>query len=526
MQHKFKIQMYEFSCENLVAPDKCEPFLKIDFDNSKIFKTDHEQKTHNPEWGFKAGFQYHQNYLERLSRRMLRVQCFNKTSNSLIGEAGVDLQTIACGPAYFRLTLRDPATQESRGIVKFMCVMKMVSHNVTILCKDLALTMQGSAAPAQLHISSTLDDDNNVTVVPHSQEGLWSGPHSYVLETSLADLLKAPAYECLRFDVIDNSGQRQGQALLPFRTAFSPTVDTSIPFKVSVTYSCVVDGEEMSEPMGAVGELSGVLFFQNLPVYAQMAGGLYSDGQVEGGFWLFEGLPYPHALQQPPPLWLDPTDRVTEARAREQPCEDSEKLHDLDDEKFLEALDEIDLPPPWEKRRDRGGERGGGRVYFADPRSRRTTWKDPRFVPENWDQRIDPTTGKVCFQYHKTRQSTAQDPRGCPPGWDMRLSKTGEVYFAHLPSMQTTFIDPRGLPEAVDPALDDKGRLYFKNHTTKTTSWEDPRAGQQEVTLTKWRQVQASRWLKDQVLREIEELQRQRLHRDREDDDAEASREL
>ena len=112
--------------------------------------------------------------------------------------------------------------------------------------------MQGSAAPAQLHISSTLDDDNNVTVVPHSQEGLWSGPHSYVLETSLADLLKAPAYECLRFDVIDNSGQRQGQALLPFRTAFSPTVDTSIPFKVSVTYSCVVDGEE-----------SGVSSFQN-----------------------------------------------------------------------------------------------------------------------------------------------------------------------------------------------------------------------------------------------------------------------
>ena len=122
----------------------------------------------------------------------------------------------------------------------------------------------------------------------------------------------------------------------------------------------VIAFQEMSEPMGAVGELSGVLFFQNLPVYAQMAGGLYSDGQVEGGFWLFEGLPYPHALQQPPPLWLDPTDRVTEARAREQPCEDSEKLHDLDDEKFLEALDEIDLPPPWEKRRDRGGERGGG----------------------------------------------------------------------------------------------------------------------------------------------------------------------
>merc|ERR1712228_540576 len=149
-------------------------------------------------------------------------------------------------------------------------------------------------------------------------------------------------------------------------------------------------------------------------------------------------------------------------------------------------------------------------MFFSDPRSRRTTWKDPRFLPENWDQRIDAQSGKVFFQYHKTRETTYMDPRGCPYGWDMRLSKVGEIYFAYLPAMKTTFTDPRGLPEGVDAALDDLGRMYFKNNHTKSTQWLDPREDQQEVTLSAWRQSQSSRWWKEQVLRELEELQRQR----------------
>eukprot|EP00416_Gambierdiscus_australes_P008341 CAMPEP_0171131758 /NCGR_PEP_ID=MMETSP0766_2-20121228/123342_1 /TAXON_ID=439317 /ORGANISM="Gambierdiscus australes, Strain CAWD 149" /LENGTH=128 /DNA_ID=CAMNT_0011595073 /DNA_START=15 /DNA_END=398 /DNA_ORIENTATION=+ len=105
--HRFKVQMYDFSCEGLVVEERCEPYLKIDFDNFKVFKTDHDRNSRSPDWGFKAGFQYVINYLEKLNRRELRVQCYNRTSNIIIGEAAVDLQTIACGPAYFQMTLRD-----------------------------------------------------------------------------------------------------------------------------------------------------------------------------------------------------------------------------------------------------------------------------------------------------------------------------------------------------------------------------------------------------------------------------------
>merc|ERR1719229_831359 len=102
---------------------------------------------------------------------------------------------------------------------------------------------------------------------------------------------------------------------------------------------------------------------------------------------------------------------------------------------------------------------------------------------------------------------TYVDPRGCPPSWDMRLSKTGDIYFAHMPAMRTTWFDPRGLPENVEAALDDLGRMYFKFHETKTTSWEDPRTGQQEVVLATWRHQQSLNWLREQVLRELEQRQ-------------------
>lgn len=534
MQHKFKVTVSDFACEQLIKPpgsdERCEPYLKIDFDNFKIFKTDRGSHGVNPDWGFKAGFQYAINYLERLCSRHLKIQCFNRIGGQLIGEASVDLQMIACGPAYFRLTLhtpveagKPPGSLEPRGMLNFKCVMKMISPDLTVIIRDLRLTMQGCSAPAKLQIFSTLgeegDEPQQTIDLPHNMEGEWDGPYSLTFEAALADMLKAPEKEYIRFVARDEAGFRQGEASVAFRDVFCVKNDMAVPFKVSVTYSCQLDGEEKEEEFGAVGELEGSLIYKNLPVYAQMAGGCCVDGQVEGGCWLIEGLPYPHVLEQAPPLWQDPSIRIgMEVFGSDQPNDENEmNFDDIDMQTLHEALEQIEVPPPWEKRRERAGDRSGSRLYFADPRSRRTTWKDPRLLPEGWDQRIDPQTGKVYFHYQKTRQTTFVDPRCCPPGWDMRLSREGEVYFAFQPAMKTTYIDPRGLPEGIDPALDDYGRIYFKNHHTKTTCWDDPRNDQQEVTLTTWRHAQSTRWWKEQVFREMEELAK--LMEEREEDD-------
>lgn len=511
----FRVQLYEFSAEGLTCNDPCDPYLKIDFDGFKLFKTTTQQRTNNPEWSFKAGFAYEVSYLEKLKTRMLKIQCFSRTNSQHIGEVGVDLHTVACGPCHFKLTLRKKLddTGEPLGVIKFCCTMKMVSSSFTIICQDLSLTMQGCKAPARMTMTAPIAEDQRPIPVPFSTDGSWEGPFCLTFETTLSDLLKTSQCEHLSFVVIDETGVRQGEALLEFRKAFSTRDDTPISFKIPVTYTCTVEGGASmdAEPVGAVGELEGVIMYKNIPVYGQMSGGVCIDGQVEGGFWLYEGLPYPHCMPQSPALWHEHFDvRGIEHFSALPEGQDAEEINfeDIEDEWFLEAIDKIDLPLPWEKRRERGTEDRPGRIYYVDPRSKRTTWKDPRFLPEHWDQRVDPASGKVYFQYHKTKQTTYVDPRSCPVGWDMRLSRDGQIYFACLSAMRTTFIDPRGLPEMIEPALDDKGRMYFKNHETKTTAWEDPRKDQQEVTLTKWRQAQSMRWWKEQVWREIEEMNR------------------
>eukprot|EP00435_Cladocopium_sp_Y103_P026222 s269_g6.t1 len=183
------------------------------------------------------------------------------------------------------------------------------------------------------------------------------------------------------------------------------------------------------------------------------------------------------------------------------------EVDDMEEAWFMEALDRITLPFPWEQRRVAYCENRPGHFYFLDPRSERTTWKDPRFLPKGWEQKIDPR-GQVYFQYHFTRQTTTIDPRGCPVAWEMRISDEGEIYFAFRPAMRTTRCDPRGLPENVEPALDQLGRMYFKLHDSQSTTWEDPRAGQPEVTLKLWRQAQRKRWWKEKVRREVEEMTR------------------
>lgn len=521
--HRFKIQMYDFACEGLDVPETCEVLLKICFDNAfKTYQTDPEPGSANPEWAFKAGFPYTVLNLETLKNRNLTVQCLNQNTGHIIGEASLDLQSIACGPAFLKLTLHDTSTRQSRGVLRFTCVMKMISEKLTVICKDLKLSMQGFPAAARLVISSSIAETGHActTNVPFSKEGDWPGDFIIHFQTTLGDLLKAPERESVSFRVIDDMGVNQGKAEVDFRNAFTTQPDTPVSFRVPVTYTSRVEGEDHPEPMGSVGELSGLLQYRNLPVYAQMAGGVNVDGQVEGGYWLIEGLPYPRCLSQPPPLWEDSADNVgiecfsTDPQPQEEQ-EDNKLDQELDEDAFFkEALEQIDLPAPWEKRYDRSRDR----FFFVDPRSRKTTWRDPRFLPKNWDQRIDPQTGRVYFQYHKTRHTTYVDPRCCSQGWEMRLSKNGDIYFAFWPTRQTTFIDPRGLPETFDAALDSYGRMYFKHHETRSTSWDDPRKEQQEVTLTTWRQAQSTRWWKEQVRVENEDNAKQRLELDERDD--------
>lgn len=493
--HCFRVALLDFACEDLAVPSGYKPYLKIDFDSFKVFQTDHEASAASPAWAFQAGFQYRTDALEKLAHRGLTVACLagrRGCESKTLGEASVDLQTVASGPERLRLALRDPVSREAQGAVRFTCVMKMISRNFTVMVEDLKLAMPGSPTPARFMVSPTLAESIVESIADPATEEAFGDQCKLTFETTLGDLLRAPDEEGLRIVVVGRDAHL-GEAFIPFRRYFHPSGGREIRFCEPVTHHedarCA-----QSMALGAGGTISGVLRYQNLPVYAQMAGGVYDDGRIEGGFWLFEGLPYPSCFgSAEPPVWKED--------ARGEPVEREGATVDLSEKDCQDLLEEVGLPPHWEKRQGRKS----GRDYFLDLRTRHTTWTDPRFLPEGWEQRLDAATGKDYFADHKTQRTTYTDPRGCPNGWEMRLSRRdGEVYFVYIPTMQSTTFDPRGLPEDYGAALDEQGRMYYRDCRQHRTSWEDPRQGRREKEVTRWREEELGRWLREQLWATIE----------------------
>ncbi|CEL93571.1 unnamed protein product [Vitrella brassicaformis CCMP3155] len=541
--------MLDFSARGLPAKDRSgtsDPYLKIDFDNFKLFKTDKEVRNLNPQWGFQKRFTYRTKFLDKLQRKRLKISCYDHNmvgGADFIGETSVDLFTLATGPRYYTLTLKDQ--QKPAGTLKFICVMKMMSE-VTVSTNNLSLTLKGQPAGAAIHVFPSMEGTLQAQH-PYSPDGKWSDPKSMTFETTLWDLVGPEENEHLRFQVLDQQEQLLGEAVVSFCEYFK--MDGAVSFQVPVRHNNAV-----------VGELTGEIEYSNCPKYAQLAGGSYQDHPaptVQGGFLLLAGIPFPNVCQgTPPTLPLQahrmPLQQAPEGTHDQQPdAQDTAAdrppadsgdvtggvgmegmvmtpntgqgtIGDQIQQQLTHSapmqqaqlqeiqaqwdyMEEIELPPNWEMRKDRRT----GRPYFADHRSKCTCWTDPRFLPENWDQRIDPNSGRVYYAYHKTRQTTFIDPRGLSHGWEMRLSPQGEVYFAYHPTRKTTYVDPRGLPPLMSAALDTQGRCYFKNHETKSTQWEDPRETADADTLARWREEERERWWYELKKKTLEELKQE-----------------
>jgi len=545
-QYRFSVKMFDFSAQDLNA---AEPYLKLDFDKFKLFQTDKELNTKrnaarsgsfggasgratqiydggtaaaaaagdashsqdsqnsqmlrgeekrptpknvpewaNPEWGFKAAFMYRTKALDKLPTKKFRIFCFDAAEKNPAEKvsAEVDLATLACGPPCVRLTLRD-AQGFASGTIKFMCVMKMYKTDVTVTFDRICLTMQGSPAPARLHIA--LNEETGVDV-PYSATGEWEDIR-LTCEASLSDLLSVVEPAFLTIKAFDESqGVLVGEVRIGLRSHMSLDSDRTVTVEQNVIYE-----DDLSEGSMCVGELAATLSFKNLPTYAQMESGILLDDGVEGGCLLFEGLPYPARCKMSPPIFED--DCLPEQRRLIPPVpgerEDDEQNWSFHENLPCADLKVVDLPPYWEMKKT-----PWGKPYFVDHRT--ITWKDPRFLPENWDQRIDPDNGKVYYAYHKTRQTTYKDPRGCATEhWDMRLSKKGQVYYIFTPRKLAHFCDPRGLPRGFEALLDAKGRLYFRNHNEKVTQWSDPRHEKAGWEKKKFLEEEHREWWQQQV---------------------------
>ena len=101
------------------------------------------------------------------------------------------------------------------------------------------------------------------------------------------------------------------------------------------------------------------------------------------------------------------------------------------------------LPPGWT---DATGNRGSERPSFVHQQG--TTSMDPRFMPANWEMRLDDACTPY-FHSHEFQLSTYVDPRGLPPGWRLCVASEAEsrACFVSDDGHFTTCVDPRGLPD-------------------------------------------------------------------------------
>lgn len=82
------------------------------------------------------------------------------------------------------------------------------------------------------------------------------------------------------------------------------------------------------------------------------------------------------------------------------------------------------LPPGWSRGHNR-------RTYWHEHDSHTSTSLDPRFLPPQWEMRLD-LDGKPYFASHVMKLTTFVDPRGLPANWRMLVEDaTGKVYFAN-----------------------------------------------------------------------------------------------
>eukprot|EP01066_Platyproteum_vivax_P014348 Platyproteum_vivax@DN6427_c0_g1_i2.p1 len=467
VQYQFEVSLTGFYASNLTPKDRngfSDPYLKLDFDNFKQFKTDFERRNLNPTWGFQRRFIYRTKYLERLNKKFFTIKCFDHDAigKNFIGESRMDLLTLATGPTHYQLSLKDEAGHPA-GNICFNCEMKMLSA-ITLTLADLRLKMHGAATGAGLVISNSVCDE--LVKLPFNKNGHWPLHHPIAFESSISDILNFDEVEYVKIDVVKNECI-EGEAILTFQATIHDITkaDQKQPLSLPVTLQ--------GQP---VGELTGSYYYRGLPYLAQMiqSTGL-DDGKVSSGYLAYQGLAPPPgwALSTPPPLIAT----IKQSPAQHKPImcapagpvplslasspsavsamglfnkASSPPSVSASRAAPTNSLKDVPMPPNWQARKDPTS----GRVYFADSRNRGTTWTDPRFLPENWDQRIEPNTGKLYFAFHKTKTTTYLDPRGFSDGWEMRLDEKAKPYFAFHAAKTTSYTDPRGLPTNFCASLD------------------------------------------------------------------------
>lgn len=251
-----------------------------------------------------------------------------------------------------------------------------------------------------------------------------------------------------------------------------------------------------------IGTIEAQVQFLNLPLYAQLEGGIHTETSCTGRP-LFPSLPVPEKYvfsvnQQP----VRPSSSNTPQPSPQQPSPNVPTPVSGGSGGQSPLVNEPVLPPGWERR----VEPTTKRVYYVDHNTKTTHWVPPNVVvkpqpivqnvpqqpspvlpvyntqaplPPGWEERKDQQTGRVYYVNHHAKTTTWTDPRKipqqAPPNWVQNVQQgPPPQHFQNQPQQAPTNIGPP-LPPGWEMRLDvTTGRPYYLNHVMKTTQWDRP----------------------------------------------------
>ena len=303
----FNCRMHSFSAEVPAAngDGTSDPFLSVDFDGYKSFQTSTAKCTILPQWDTDVCFNYETAYSDQLQHKSLIVFAYDENAvheNVFMGQARVDLHTLATGPSDVTLTLLNGDVKV--GKVFFQIEMNEMTESVLMVSKavvtpahELAhrpswwyLTYAMRSYPTGIQ-RTELFVAASVQPVPFTHS-LYLGGSLYTIVTDAmyvtlwGDDGKEYASACVPIDIPENATTLQeGRCVLQRTVGLRPSQGQ------------MTLGGLMS---AVVATLSIELKLSGMPKMAQMSGGRTIDGIVQAGAKsLFTGIAKPKNVQSP-----------------------------------------------------------------------------------------------------------------------------------------------------------------------------------------------------------------------------------
>jgi len=538
---KFRVLIGNFSCKGLPAADSnglSDPYIVGDFDNYRTFKTPKINKTLNPVWtDFSTQFFYETKYGRKLHLKFLKFDVYDHdmfSKDDYLGQAKIDLYTLATGPIHHELTLKDGS--KDAGIIRFDVRMEEYSEVTvswsSIRIQDIQFSTGGDNKNAiNSFVSMTSINKKQQSKVkseqyPDSKNPSWKSWPSIVFpEMSLRELLNDGVVMKLKHkSALKNT--EIGTCTISFQKFFCNEDGAPVVVK-----GFFVDGSR-----AVVAKFRATATFTGLPAYAQMVKGENVNG-VCTGTPLIPNAYVPDGYKEMTPPAIDIHNQSqpqlhrhysvtspippTNALPRANSMPPQQNVSPSTPYPASSSASIPVLPPGWEMKIH-----ANGRSFYVDHNTRTTHWNPPTIanspipttpvttnispvvysqpatssselpLPNGWETRYD-DRGRKYFVNHAEKKTQWENPREqvnkpttLPPGWESRIDPaTGKQFFIDHNTKTTHWTAPvvavssptsppveKQLPPGWEIKYDDRGRRYFVNHLEKKTQWEDPRA--------------------------------------------------